>query len=372
MADNLHGTAGGIVGINEGNGLIVRAANKTSINTAATSGVGGIAGMNFGTIRYGYNTGDIYNASMTPIPDGEEGDRVGSFAGGIAGRNGMPQYSAKTSTGEVYDSVNTGNVDAAISVFYGSIAGRGDMGHNTPSVNNYIYNTKTGYLETKELQPEVTDADVKATMQTFVSTATARLQQQQVETPVTPGTDTPVTPGTDTPTPPGSQDQPSQPAQPPVVIPEPMQQVIAAEQQAQAATSAAQASVTTMPVMPQTALVPASTVQAALPKVDNQLTYANMAVQSAPAVNAAPVAQGKIILRPQAAQPVTIEPTVAVTTSVQPTVAVLENTAAATSVIDVPVATADAAPQQTVRRGQTIHISASGKHQQVTVEEGDK
>ena len=393
VKDGSH-TAGGIVGINEGNGLIVRAANKTSINTAATSGVGGIAGMNFGTIRYGYNTGDIYNSSMTPIPAGEQGDRVGSFAGGIAGRNGMPQYSAKTSTGEVCDSVNTGNVDAAISVFYGSIAGRGDMGHNTPSVNNYVYNTKTGYLETKELQPEVTDADVKATMQTLVSTATTRLQQQKVETPVTPGTDTPSQPGGDTPTKPGgdtpvnpgssdtpttpgatpvnpgSSDTPAtpgsdtpstpggkdQPAQPTVVIPEPMQQVMAAEQQAQAAISAVQTNVTVMPVMPQAALVPASTAQAPLPQVDNQLTYADAAAQSVPAVNTAPTVQGKIILRPQAAQPVTIEPTVA----------------AATSVVAAPVTTANAAPQPTVRRGQTIHISASGQHQQVTVEAGDE
>ena len=327
VKDGSH-TAGGIVGINEGNGLIVRAANTAAINTAATSGVGGIAGMNFGTIRYGYNTGDIYNASSTPIPDGEQGDRVGSFAGGIAGRNGMPQFSAKTPTGEVYDCVNTGSVSEAIGVFSGSIAGRGDMGHNTPSVNNYVYNTKTGYIDAKELQPEVTDAAVKAAMQSLVSTATARLAQQKVETPVTPvQPDNPGTPDKpDQPSNPGTTDKPVTPA-----LPENVQQQLAAAQSAQAARSAA--TVVTTPVVQ--------------PQLDNQMGYARTAaIDVTPTGATRPAVRGEVILRPQSSRPVTVR----------------AEAQAAEAAVQV----------EAPHKRQVVHISASGQHQQATVEAGEE
>ncbi|MDD6119956.1 MAG: filamentous hemagglutinin N-terminal domain-containing protein [Selenomonadaceae bacterium] len=412
VKDGSH-TAGGIAGIIEGNGVVVRAANTASITTAATSGVGGITGMNFGTIRYGYNTGNIENTSMTPIPDGPEGDRVGSFAAGIAGRNGFAQQNPATPDGKVYDCVNKGNYTAAISVFEGGIAGRGDQGHNTGAVNNYVWNGDS--YETRTLQPAVDDAAVGTLMTAAIKTGTTRLSQQKVTQPVNPGktdpgktdpgktdpgkTDTPADPGktdpgkTDTPTDPGKTDpgKTDTPADPgkaephPVIepLPEPVVRSLTVNQEGQSVwrvnTEVAQLTQGIMHPGSQASQALTSPVTTMPPQAKGML--ADYLQMPEPQITFAPQQSvaATVILRPQAAQPVTVK---------QQAASAAATTTAQASVATVTIAPQSANPSVTmatspaVQSGQEIQrqhqerkathkvvITPSGSHQHAIVAE---
>ena len=138
---------GGVVGINYG--TVEYSYNTGSVSGSSGNDVGGVVGCNKGTVEYSYNTGSVSG------PSSSGGSGVGCYIGGVVGNNaGTVEYSYNTgavsdmgcanvggvvgyNTGKVKYSYNTGNITGSVSCT-NYVAGV--VGENTGTVE-YSYNT---------------------------------------------------------------------------------------------------------------------------------------------------------------------------------------------------------------------------------------
>nr|EES53633.1 MAG: conserved hypothetical protein [Leptospirillum ferrodiazotrophum] len=165
MTGGSYGAVGGVVGINGGT-------VETSYNTGSVSGnnsVGGVVGYNTGTVETSFNTGNVngggntvggvvgYNCSgkvKYSYNTGNVNGR-GSVVGGVVGYNSSGTVETSYNTGSVTGSgyvggvvgINSGAVETSYNT--GSVSGNnsegGVVGINCGTVENTYYNTSVSY-----------------------------------------------------------------------------------------------------------------------------------------------------------------------------------------------------------------------------------